>query len=193
MGHASSAPFAPSLSGASNATPCPTSRARATTSSVGPNQTPTPHASREPSSPPSASPTTSWMPPRRLNQKTRAALTAPNASASSTNVPSAPTASSLSVSLRKTALSVETSGTRGASHSHSSPSATPRTVSARTTAKALATSADRLTSCSPPPPPSPSASVAVTASGPWPWWGQDGSRAAAWASDFCQGSFGGCR
>ncbi|MBV7248885.1 hypothetical protein KDV96_34850 [Streptomyces sp. MW-W600-10] len=125
-----------SSSGASNVTPWPASRARPTTSDDGPSQMPTRHASSEPSTAPSARPTTTRMPPRRSRQNTAAAESTPKPMASRTNVPSAPIASSPSLFFRKTAVSSETSGTRGASHSHSSPSTRPASATRTTTTAA---------------------------------------------------------
>lgn len=100
MDQASSAPWAPSFSGAEKVTPLPTPFACVSTSSVGPSHSPIRQAISEANSPPRASATTSGTPPRRRHRNTAAAVTAPNASASSVNVPSAPTACSPSVSLR---------------------------------------------------------------------------------------------
>ncbi|MBD2819057.1 hypothetical protein ID867_23900 [Streptomyces parvulus] len=78
----------------------PTSLAWATTSWAGPSQMPTRQASSDPSRPPAPSATTSGTPPRRRSRKTTTALSAPNARASSVNVPSTPTDCSPSDSLR---------------------------------------------------------------------------------------------
>src|SRR3954447_8638007 len=142
---ASNAPFAPSFSGAENVTPLPTAFAWASTSEDGPSHVPTRHASKDPSTPPTASPTTNGTPPRRRQRNTTSALTKPKASASRVNVPSTPTACSPSVSLRYTtqlpcSSTSPTSGTCGASHHHSTPSSVPRTATATVTAKASSSS-----------------------------------------------------
>ena len=79
----------------------------ATTSCVGPSHTPIRHASSEPSSPPDRE-RDDQRRCRRAggSRKTTAALTAPKPSASSTNVPSAPIASSPSRVLEEDRLSV---------------------------------------------------------------------------------------
>ncbi|WP_345705568.1 hypothetical protein [Kitasatospora paranensis] len=91
-GQTSSAPWAPSSSGAEKRPPSPTCLAWATRSEAGPSRIPSCQPISEPATPPTARPTATAMPPprRRVSRKAASAVTTPAPRASSANTESAP-------------------------------------------------------------------------------------------------------
>ena len=123
---ASSAPLALSFSGAENVTPLADVLRLGDHVLAGPSQTPSRHASSEPSSPPRASATTSGTPPRRAQQEDGQRAHRAEGQRQQRERAVHPDGllalGVLEVDDPLSSVRSPTSGTRGASHHHSSPS-----------------------------------------------------------------------